>query len=280
MNDFEQKLYNDLLEELAVYADLGAPPIRRLTGALAAIGEALVKLKAYVAEHPFRSVAEEIRFFKFVKPAFMAERIYAMEIFHIESSRPLNDLTDLNAFYIQELKHAQRYLEQQRFLYAYFQADMKELDNLLFIRGARPADIPLPDVIDLDPGFGTSGDKLFAKFRAFERLQKYLHVKLKPVLETPGPSLKLIGKWPGEQTDLVELGYALYAWLRVRNVKVTAVQVTGWLEESLGLKVGRPHQRLSEIKMRKLLSRTRFLDELREVLNTYMQEGDAWEPGN
>lgn len=280
MNEFEQKLYDELLEELAIYADLGAPPVRRLTGALASISETMSKLKGYVADAPFADVAAEIEFFKCVKPIFMAEQFYAMEIFHIESTRPLNDLAALEAFYAQELKHVQRFFDQYKFLYAYYQANMKELDALLFIRGAKPADIPLPDVIDLDTAFGTAGDKLFAKFRAFERLQEYLLDKLAPDGGEAAKKRELLTKWPGEKTDLIELGYALYAWLRLRKSKVTAAQLMGWLEESFGVKVGRPHQRLSEIKLRKLISRTRFLDDLREVLKTYMEEGDAWEPDN
>lgn len=279
MNEFEQKLYDELLEELAVYAELGAPPVRRLTGALACIAEAMGKLKHYVAENQFADQPEEVAFFKAVKPAFLAEQFYAMEIFNIESTRPLNDLAALNAFYERELSYVQRFFAQHKFLYAYYQGDMKELDQLLFVRGARPADIPLPDVPDADDTFGTAGDRLFAKFSAFERLQEYLLAKLNLVPAAVESSKNLLAKWPGEKTDLVELGYALYTWLRVRKSKVTAAQLMGWLEDSFGIKLGRPHQRLSEIKMRKLLSRTRFLDELREVLNTYMEEGDAWEPG-
>ena len=37
MKNFVKNLYNELKEELAIYADLGTLPVRKLTGALAAI---------------------------------------------------------------------------------------------------------------------------------------------------------------------------------------------------------------------------------------------------
>lgn len=276
MNEFQKGLHEGLLEELSVYADLGAPPVGRLTGALASIGEAMGKLKSYVTENPFAAQADEITFFKVVKPAFLAEKYYAMEIYHIESTRPVSDAATLNVFYEQELRYVQRFFGQHKFLYAYYQGQMTELDKLLFVRGARPVDIPLPDAPDAEDRFSTAGDQLFAKFRAFERLQAYLLHQLNPVAAPIEVLTNLLVKWPGEQTDLIELGYALYAWLRLRKGKVTAAQLMSWLELSFGVKVGRPHQRLGEIKLRKITSRTKFLDELREALEGYMDEGDAW----
>lgn len=280
MNDFQKQLYDELLEELAIYADLGAPPVRRLTGALASVGEAMTKLKAHVEQNPFGSMDEEIEFFKYTKPAFVAEQVYAMEMFTIESTRPQNDLASLNAFYAKELDFVHRFFVQQKFLYAYYQGGMKELDRLLFVRGAKPADIPVPDIVGLDPAFSACGDQLFARFIAFERLERYLMAQLSEDSAAPVYTECALLKWPGEKNDLIELGYALYCWLRVRKHKVKAVQLMAWFGKSFGVDLGRYSQRFAEIKMRKIASRTKFLEELRDALNSYMDEGDAWSPGD
>src|SRR6202012_2449277 len=124
MKNFVKNLYNELIEELAIYADLGTLPVRKLTGALAAISAAVSRLQQFITETPFESIDDEIQFFKYDKPAFIAEQFYAMEIFTIETARPLNDPAMLKTFYQQELRYIDRFLEQNKFLFAYYQNDM------------------------------------------------------------------------------------------------------------------------------------------------------------
>src|ERR1700742_3473801 len=119
--DFTNKLYAELQEELELYADLGALPVRRVTGAIHSIQDAFNKLKNHIADHGFATPVDEIRFFKKEKPRFTAEHYYAMEIFSIETARPLTDLVHLKTFYEHELTYVNRFLEQNKFLYTYFQ---------------------------------------------------------------------------------------------------------------------------------------------------------------
>jgi hypothetical protein len=281
MKEFVKNLYDNLLEDLAVYADLGTLPVRKVTGAIAVIGEAVGKLKDWIIQEPFATSAEEIQFFKYDKPAFVAEQFYAMEIFTIEAGRPLNDLDLLKAFYEQELKYVRRFLEQNKFLFAYYQADMKELDHLLFIRGAKPADIPVPDSIGLDPLFNTCCDNLFAKFMAFERLQQYLTGCL---YQAPQYENSLQGKqrrsfkWTGDKSNLVEVAYGLYGTMQINGGDVTIAEIIEWLEESLGVSLSRYYRRFSEIKMRKSVSQSKYLDEMREAFLRYIEEGEAFKP--
>jgi len=239
MKNFVENLYNALMEDISVYADLGTLPVRKLTGALHSIGEAAGKLKNNLAANPFKTADEEIQFFKYDKPRFTCEQFYAMEIFTIETARPLNDIAALKTFYEQELKYIRRFLDQNKFLYAYFQFDMKELDHLLFIRGAKPVDIPLSEVIGLDPSFTTCCDLLWGKFMAFERLQEWLHAELKSLDGNGGqggpdsPPLPLPGgpgglRWTGETINLVEIAYGIWLTGQLNNGQVSITGIVSF----------------------------------------------------
>ncbi|WP_183580224.1 RteC domain-containing protein [Mucilaginibacter sp. X5P1] len=268
-------------EDIFIYSDLGTTPIKRLTGGLNTTGESLKKLKDFVKETPFENQLEEIRFFKYEKPRFVAEQIYALEIYTIETGKPLGDELLIRNFYEQELRFIKRYFIQYQFLYQYYQLDACDLDHLFFVRGAKPSDILIPEAPGLDPVFSTSCDYLFAKFMAYERIQDYIMDCLygqgkayQSFTSKKGRSLT----WTGDKSNLIELAYAIYDTLQINNGEVDISDIIDWLEQSLQVNLGRYYKRFSEIKMRKNISRTRYLDFMVEMIVKHMEEGDGFQP--
>jgi hypothetical protein len=282
MKTFTEKLFDELAEELAIYADLGTLPVRKVTGAIHSIQNAFAKLRKYIAETPFKTPDEEIHFFKYDKPRFTAEHFYAMEIFSIETARPLNDMSLLKAFYEQELKYVQRFLDNNKFLYAYYQFDLKDLDHSLFIRGAKPVDIPVPDVIGLDPLFTTCCDNLWGKFMAFERLETWLLDELRALdksdagPQAPASSKSILPpgslKWTGETINLVEIAYGIWLTGQINNGNVSITEIMEFLEVVFRVRVGKPHRRWQSIASRKRLAHTRFLDEMKAGIEKRVEE--------
>ena len=274
MKTYADNLFDELSEELALYGDLGALPVRRVTGAIHSLQQALEKLKNDISQNPFTDEAEEIRFFKYVKPKFTAEHYYAMEIFTIETARPLNDIVALRTFYEQELRYISRFWEQNKFLYTYFQYDMNDLDHLLFVRGKRPSDIPIPDTLILDPDFNTCCDQLWGKFLAFDRLHDYLLDEIdalqRPVVHENG---KLT--WTGGVVNLVELACGIWLTGQLNNGNASITQIITWLETHLHVKVGRPHRRWETISTRKRLSITKFIDQMAEAIRKRLDDENS-----
>jgi hypothetical protein len=281
MENFVENLYNNLKEELSVYAELGALPVRKLTGALASISGAIAELKNFVTEHPFKTVEEEIQFFKYDKPLFIAEQYYAMEIFTIENGRPLNDTSLLKSFYEQELKYIRRFLEQNKFLYAYFQFDMKELDRVLFVRGAKPVDIPVQDNIGLDPLFTSCCDTLWGKFIAFERLKEYLLKEITSLENPTGTGQKKFFKglkWTGSHVNLVELIYGLYYTLQLNNGNADVTEIVALMEETFDIKLRDAHHSFVEIRRRKVESPSRFLEQMAAAIKRRVDDDLEYKP--
>jgi hypothetical protein len=277
---FTNQLFKDLVEELSVYADLGTLPVRRVTGAIHSIDIALWKLKSFIVATGFQSQDEEIRFFKYEKPRFTAEHYFAMEIFSIETARPVSDTTLLKIFYEQEVRYVRRFMEMNKFLHAYYQFDMKELDHLLFMRGAKPADIPIPDTTSADPAFSTCCDNLWGRFMAFERLEEWLRNEISglergPVSGCPSepPAAPSGGiKWTGESINLVELAYGIWLTGQLNNGNVSVTEIAEFLEHIFRVRIGKPHRRWQSIAGRKRLSYTKFLDEMKAGIEKRVEE--------
>ena len=261
---------------------MGITPVKRLTGIINAVRLAVLDLKTYLSDHPLVDKSEEIELFKYGKPKIVAEQMYALEVFTIESSKPIGDDILLKSYYEQELRFIRRFFDQHRFLYQYYLLDGSELDHLYFVRRADMPSSLLPEGPDLDPEFSTAGDYLFVKFIAYERLQEYLigclyhRASDEPALGKPKRKAM---NWTGDKSNLIELAYALYGTQQINEGKITISEIIEWLEESFTINLSRYYRRFSEIKMRKSISQSKYLDEMREAFLRYIEEGDAWKPG-
>jgi hypothetical protein len=273
MKNFTEKIYQSMEEELDLFTDLGTLPVRRLSGALNVISKALNQLKVHLQAHPFKTNTEEIAFFKYEKPRFFCEQIYVLELYTIETTRPLADKVLLKEFYEQELRFTKRFFTQYQFLYQYYQLDASELDHLFFVRNNKPTDIFLPEMPGLDPEFSASCDYLFGKFMAYERLQEYLIGEIKAI-DGPGAGNHQSNdhenskdlNWTGDAINLVELAYGIWLTGQINHGNATVTEIIQFLEEKLHVKIGRPYRRWQSISKRKRVEPTKYIDELRQAI--------------
>lgn len=282
INENGNARYVQLEEELELFSEMGISPVQKLTGTLNSVRLALADLKKEVYNYSFTDPEEEIYFFKHIKPKFLASQIYALERFKIDADKPLGEETILKIYYEQELKFIRRFFEKHQFLYQYYLLDGKELDNVYFIRGINQPSIFIADGPDLDPKFSTTGDYLFARFLAMEKLQEYLMQRLYNPLETENyfknSRTKGPFKWTGDKSNLIELAYGIYGTMQINDGNITIADIIEWLELSLDISLTRYYRRFSEIKMRKSISKTKYLDDMRDALAKYIDEGDTFKP--
>lgn len=281
LNTYYENLHQELEEELSLFSELGGLPVRRLTGALNGVSEALAKLKDYLTAHPVTDQLEEIDLFKYKKPSLVSEKLYALEIFTIETNRPMGDSPALKLFYEEELRFIKRFYSQHQFLYQYYKFELNELDQLLFVRGAKVSDQLLPYAVDQDPQFSTGCDYLFAKFMAYERLQSYIADELIS-LESPVKSANaamqetlMEFKWTGETINLVELAYGIWLTGQINNGNAGITEIIQWLEIHFQVKIGRAYRRWCSISKRKRVAPTKFLDQIRDAVLKRLDEENA-----
>jgi hypothetical protein len=269
------RCYDRLIEELQLYTEMGTIPIRKLSGALQSLRSALAQVKQLVLAEGFAGEAEEIAFFKQVKPKFVSEQLYFVEVCSIQQFKPF-EAALLADYYSDELRRVRVFLSRHSFLYQCFQMGASELDSVLFLRNAGTSGMLLPVSPDPDPLFSTNGDFLWAKFMAYERLSEWLGDELNSLRPGGGPQAPAGGngglKWTGDGINLVELGYGIWLTGQLNNGNAGIAEIVAWLEVCFGVKLGRPYRRWQSIAGRKRVGVTKYADEIRVAILKRLDE--------
>lgn len=255
----------------------------KFSSIIQSINEFFEELRKRLVIEPFDSELEEIYFFKFEKPEFSALKIYYACLFNLLNRRPRGHRKSVRAFLLSELDYITAYFSRYRFYYEYYRSGATDLDEALFLRGTVLSSPVLLEIPELDPDVSTAGEFLFAKFQAYEKLQEYILSELGKLERTPAvvpvPSapVKQYFEFTGELINMVELAYGLWLTGQLNGGKASLVEIFRWLEESMGIELGVPSNRFREIKRRKRLSRTHFMDQCRTELLKYMDQENALE---
>ncbi|PWS33335.1 RteC domain-containing protein [Pedobacter paludis] len=229
--------------------------------------------------------AFEIVFFKSVKPRFYAERMYRFERYQLALNRPVGRDAVVRLYLEEELSVLERFLESYRMQYLYFKTKGDELDGVYFLRSGKLPQSMLAGEWDADREYSTGMDYLFAKFMAFGRMREFIlsELALLPVVDlVKGSGIRGFtgaGKrfaWTGEVINLVELGYGLWLSGQLDSGKAGLMEIFRWLEQSFGLEIGIPANRFREIRRRKRISRTHFMELCQARLLEYMDEDDVF----
>lgn len=283
MNTAISKLYTELQEDIAFYAEMGTPPANRLSNALKSIRGIMQRLKETIITQGFPSDEEEILFFKSVKPLFVSEQIYLTEYATIFLGKP--SLSDglLEAYYVEELRRLHVFFNRYGFLYQCYKLEASDLDSVLFLRDAGPSGMVLPETPG-DPSFTTSGDHLWAKFMAYERLVSWMEEELRVLRDggsndhgaEPQPTGPVGGpgglRWTGESINLVELAYSIWLTGQLNNGQVSITEIVEYLEVVFRIRIGKAHRRWQGIANRKRLGHTKYLDECKAAIEKRVEE--------
>jgi hypothetical protein len=277
----EYLLMEDELEQIAVN---NPEPLKRMTEALRRIRQSLEGLSQYIVKNPFSEKKDEVNFFKFTKPKFYCHYIFEVALYNLVTGKPFGDEEKLRDYYLDELRFVQRTFRQHAFLYQYYRLNADELDELYFVRGIAVQSVLIPEVPALDKGFSTSGDYLFSKFKAYEMLQEHIAHELanigKPERSAfirPGKNSEPL-KWTGEQVNAIEMGYGLWLSGQLNEGNASLADIMYWLSQSLDIDLSRHTRRFDEIKARKLVSQTRFVDLMRDAIRNHIDDANALQP--
>jgi hypothetical protein len=267
-----EKLYVQLKCEIEKVKAVENDPFKILSAVLKCIRSVLKELKEYILKNPFKDEAEQINFFKYIKPKFYCLRIYYLEKYNVETSLPAGDAETLKSFYRGELKAVGRFFQHIAFHYQYYRLGATELDSLYFVRGIEVQSVLLPEVPELDPEFATSCDYLFSKIKAYELLQDFVLTalnKLDPlgshisVAEKELPELK----WTGDKVNLVEIIYGLYFTGQLNNGNADIAVIIRFMEKHLQIDLSRAYRDFIDIRNRKTTSPTRYIEQMRESIH-------------
>lgn len=271
------KLYLDLTEKLQAAKTKHTSIIKSTEAAAAICQEYLFLLKELVKNYVFADAAEEIHFFKSIKPNFYSELIYYVSIYRVYTQWPAGSELDQKDYLQAELANINFFFESNEQFYHYCRTNSTHFDEHYFMRGKHDikhnADI---FYFDIDPSFCSLSDMKVARIMANDRLQKDLIAYLERLdaLATLNPALPLYGlTWTDSKTALVELLYALHALGVFNNRKADLKDIALCFETAFNIQLPDYYKTWGEIRLRKS-AKTKFLDALKDVLVRRIDEAD------
>jgi hypothetical protein len=236
----------------------------------------VAELKTFILEYTFTDQAEEIKFFKELKPKFLRELIYYSELFELEANRPVGDADVQAGYYKHVMERVRLFFERNSQLYNYYRSGKTNFDEQFFKRGANT------QPLDMDPRFCTMHSSKLAKIQAFEQLNSYLLTALN-ALRHNGPDViinqagyKPKSSWSDTRVALIELAYAIYAKGSVSHGNAEIKDIVSALEQAFNIDLGNFYVVFQQnIRLRKK-NRTVYLDESKDYLIRYMDDQDEF----
>ncbi len=240
----------------------------------------LLRLKEYILSYEFRDTAEEISFFKEIKPRFLKELIYHTEVFYIEAKKPFGDTETMTRYYKQFTDRINQFFERNHAIYIYYKMGKSDNDETCFVRNTARTPVQPEYALDIDPKFSTLYSFKFSKIQAFERLNEFIHRSLRKLeneaVGTDVPELSHISlPWTDKKAGLIEILYGIQCMGSLNNAKAELKQIARLFEMAFNIDLGNYSRVFQEIRIRKK-GRTAFLDRMKEMLIKRMDETDEY----
>lgn len=257
--EFSESLEAKMKEELDnLNAD--QDELVKLGKTLASIRILISELKAFTRSYKFQSQAEEIQFFKEVKPVFLCQYLYHKKVFAIRLFDSFKDVKCRLANYYMLLERLEKSVAKNLEFYEYCMSGNTFMDAHYFTRNSQSH-----KSIDRDESFSTGFDTRLAKILANELVKEYIFKRLDQT-DLVQPELT----WTGSKTDVIELIYALHAMDVFNNGSADIKRVARAFERAFNVNLGDYYRIFINIRLRKS-GKASFLDRLREKMIQRLQ---------
>lgn len=154
MKAFVSALEKELAGRLRKIESSDLSILKKSLEASLVLGDAFQRLREFVSSYTFESEAEEIEFFKTIKPRLYCRLIYYRKVYNIEMNRPVG-IESQYAYLHDEIKAIDRYNDKHSDFVRYYRSGMTHLDSLYYLRNrtdaALPRIVPLrtrPEILD------------------------------------------------------------------------------------------------------------------------------------
>ncbi|MDX2361585.1 MAG: RteC domain-containing protein [Crocinitomicaceae bacterium] len=241
-------------------------PMIQAREAIQLISQTLSELRTSIANNGFPSIADEIEFFKLIKPVVDAELIYNNVILDIETKRAIQTKQQ-STDYLHELELDFLNILQMNFEFVkYFKSDQVHLDTMYFTRKAGQFPISGKKMyVYHDPEFTNEYSYLVASLMAYDKLVETYHPN------TPITQSNL--NWTDSKLSLVELIYALHDSGAINNGKASIKELCQVFESMFNVEVDDVYRAFHEISQRKN-DRVRFVNGLEAKLTERLDNQD------
>jgi len=273
VEEFSKTLARDMETLLHLNEDNTLEEIKNLSKGLLGI---IIQLKDFIFQYHFESPQEEINFFKNIKPKFLSRFFLYQKLFQIISRLPVGLMDEIRSYYYKELQEVKKHIEVNCEFFAYCKSGSEIFDEVYFVRKRPDLWLSLNGNYE-DGNFTTVYDHKLSRLYAFEEVSAFLIEEINKLQLTTNNTFdhnNLTVSWTGSKASLIELLYALQTTGVCNNGAIEVKQLAIHFEKLFNVKLGNFYRTFQEIRIRKM-SRTNFIDQMRETLLQRMDESDG-----
>lgn len=136
MNIRSRKLYAQMMEEIGQAESCCATELTRVEKSFSIALIFCEKIKMIAGSYLFFTESEEIEFFKYIQPLFIARMEYYMLIYQAILFKPAHDKDDIIRFWMGQLKRIESFQLRHREFYTYYTHGQTDKDADYFKQGA------------------------------------------------------------------------------------------------------------------------------------------------
>lgn len=270
MKSFTERLYQALENQLNGVSINQGSECDQLKAAIKLCKKAMSKLRNYVSSYLIENIEDEVYFFRQMKPPFYSKLIYYISIYNFQIKKPTGSDDTVKEYINSELADLKRFFDHNQAFYQYYRSGGNELDHLYFTRGGFDVYAELED-FQGDEMFSTSHDYKLSKIIANEKFQEYLNVQLGRLDRDAAPVNEAQIIWTSNQTDLVELIYALVEAGAFNNGNIDIKNLVMYFQNVFQIDLNHYYHKYTDITNRKK-ERTVFIDKLKTSLLRRMDD--------
>jgi hypothetical protein len=264
-----QKLYKQLLSDLAVLDADHEPDLYVPDRRLERIGELMGLLKEELSGYTFANDAEEILFFKTMFPPILSLHIYYTEKSGLEINQLIGTKKSIKDYTGRLMKRIDDFPEQHDTFYDYCALRKTFFDNHYFLRSSpmNQEGIILFGLV-MDPKCCTVYSVKLAMMSAYRRLD----AELSRASANDGSGLPVFEsklKWTGTIAGLTELMYPLVKYINHGNVHVKDIALG--FQHLFNVDLGNYSRTIQEI-MRRKKGDSHFLLQLADDFSQWMED--------
>ncbi|MBW8523815.1 RteC domain-containing protein [Chryseobacterium chendengshani] len=271
-----QHLYARLTDDLELIEFEHSDLVRISELSLWKIDESIINLKALIIPHEFESAADEIHFFKEIKPLFISQFIFHSQIIQILTYQPAAGEKAQRSYFAKEIDKLTIYYQDHAEFYSYHRREATYLDHKYFVRKRYDLKMNLPSgLYDYDENFTTSHDHHISQIKANQKLDEFLKLQIEKIQNKDTVnSLNSPLVWSESKVALVEVVYGLYKLNCFNGGNIELSEVIKFVEKSLDINLGNYHKTIFEIRNRKTGS-TKFLQMVNDNLNQHFRNTEG-----
>jgi hypothetical protein len=270
MKTYTDRLYRALESELPELT-AGTEPAITYRQSILHCKKAMNKLKNYVAAYDFADLAEEIHFFKVIKPRFYSRYIYFINVYNFHMQQPAGSSEIRQAYIQMHLNELKTFFDHNRAFYSYYRSGMTQLDGTYFTRGGFDVHIEIED-FEEDAQYSTSHDYKLSKLIANEKFEAYLNQEMARLTDpaaTIAPFKPV--SWTAAKTDAIELIYSLKACGAINNGNIDISELVTIWEYTFQVDLKEFYHKFTDITRRKKDVPV-FLNKLKEGLLRWIDD--------